>query len=85
MFTAEKDGSLVVTLTHDRLVGNDKEGWVITLLNEQGEAVKKVTSKWDQENASMTADGLKAGKYYILVETGLYFSSARYVLTASLK
>lgn len=85
VFTAEKDGSLVVTLTHDRLVGNDKEGWVITLLNEQGETVKKVTSKWDQENASMTADGLKAGKYYILVETGLYFSSARYVLTASLK
>lgn len=85
VFTAEKDGSMVITFTHDKLTGADKEGWVISLLNEQGETVKKVNSKWDQETASMTVDGLKAGKYYILVETGLYFNSSRYVLTATLK
>lgn len=80
-FNAEA-GSVEVAFEHIKSDEKDKEGWIITLLDENLNEIKKTVCKWD-EGAFISAD-VPGGKYYILIETGLNFNSGRYILDVNL-
>lgn len=75
-----KKTTVTVSFSHAKIKGSDKEGWIVSLVDKNGNIIKTVSSDWDTEEISFTAN-LDAGNYYVLVETGLYFNSTRYVLT----
>ena len=77
--TTEKT-TVTVSFSHIKTKEPEKEGWIISLVDKNGNIIKTVSSDWDTEEISFTAS-LDAGNYYVLVETGLYFNSSRYVLT----
>lgn len=74
-------GTLQVSFNHIRRDDADKEGWVISVIDSKGNVVAQKTSDWNSEEVVFTAN-IDAGTYYILVETGLFFNSDRYILTA---
>lgn len=78
--TASKNSKITVTFNHIKTNEADKEGWIISLVDSSGNIVKTVTSDWNEEEISFTAN-IKPDSYYILIETGLHFNSNRYVLT----
>ena len=77
--TSEKT-KVTVSFSHTKIKDADKEGWIVSLVDVNGNIIKTVTSDWDTAEVSFSAN-LDAGSYYVLVETGLYFNSSRYVLT----
>ncbi len=81
-FDIAENSTVNVTFSHVTTDEKDKEGWIVTLFDENSEKIESITSNWDSGEMKFTAD-IPAGKYYILVETGLYFNSARYVLTVA--
>ena len=83
VLTAETAGTLRVAFSHILSEEQNKEGWVISLLDSTGAELARATSDWNEEEISLTAE-VEPGIYYVLVETGLYFNSSRYLLTASL-
>ncbi|MBR5497148.1 MAG: hypothetical protein IKV76_04120 [Clostridia bacterium] len=77
----EAAGTLQVSFNHIRRDDADKEGWVISVIDSQGNIIAQQTSDWNSEEIVFTAN-VEAGTYFILVETGLFFNSDRYILTA---
>lgn len=61
-----------------------KEGWIVSVLDAEGNILDTLSSDWDSPADVLTLD-VDAGTYYILVETGLYFNSGRYVFATSLE
>ncbi len=78
-FTAAKKTDIRVNFSHITTDEKDKEGWIISLVDGEGNIIKTKTSAWDEKELSFAAT-VKPGKYYILIETGLHFNSNRYVL-----
>lgn len=76
----DKSGTLQVSFNHIRRAEADKEGWVISIIDNQGNVLSQATSDWDSEEITLTAN-VEAGTYFILVETGLFFNTDRYILT----
>lgn len=75
-------GTLQVDFTHTASVSESKEGWIISILDSDGNMISSTTADWDSDTVTLTAQISQAGEYYILVETGLYFNSDRYCITA---
>ncbi|MBR5234070.1 MAG: hypothetical protein IKW03_07650 [Clostridia bacterium] len=80
----ETAGKLNVAFGHVITEESGKEGWVVSIVNSEGYVVQTVSSDWDSKAVALSAD-VKAGRYYILVETGLYFNTARYMFITSLE
>lgn len=76
----ENSGTIQVSFNHILTGEADKEGWIISLLDKDGNVIASQTSNWDSEEVTFTAD-VESGTYFILVETGLFFNSDRYTLT----
>ncbi len=71
-----------ISFSHIATDEKGKEGWVVSLLDSNGNKLESSSVSWDSGGVSFSKD-IVAGRYYVLVETGLYFNSARYVLTVS--
>lgn len=76
----DKAGTLQVSFNHIRSDEPDKEGWIISVIDKDGNVLSEAVSNWDSEEMTFTAN-LEAGTYFILIETGLFFNSSRYILT----
>jgi hypothetical protein len=77
-------GKLNVAFGHVITEEVGKEGWIVSLVDADGNIIESVTSDWDSKAVTLWAD-VEAGRYYILVETGLYFNTARYMFATSLE
>ena len=77
-------GKLNVAFGHVITEEAGKEGWIISVVDAEGNVIESVTSDWDSKAVTLSAD-VEAGRYYILVETGLYFNTARYMFATSLE
>lgn len=80
--TLDADKEITVSFDHIKSQEADKEGWHISILDESGNIINTRTSDWDDDEV-IIKQNLHSGKYYILIETGLYFNSDRYILTVS--
>ncbi len=69
-----------VSFGHIRTNEAGKEGWIVSVLDTSGNIVKSVSVDWDVEEVDFAVN-VGAGDYYILIETGLYFNSNRYILS----
>lgn len=78
--TATEKTDITVTFSHITTDEKDKEGWILSLVDSEGNIINTKTSAWDEKELSFSAT-LEPDKYYILIETGLHFNSNRYVLT----
>ena len=77
-------GTFGVAFAHILVNEPDKEGWVVSVLDADGNVLATLTSDWDSP-ADMLSVDVEAGRYYILVETGLYYNSGRYAFATSLE
>ncbi len=80
--TAESEKELDISFGHIRTEEKGKEGWIVSLLDSNGNILRKISVDWDVEEVHINAN-VNAGDYYILIETGLYFNSNRYILTVN--
>ena len=76
-------GTLQIDFTNESSVSDNKEGWVISILDAEGNVLATKTAERNSGTVTFTADISQAGAYYILVESGLYFTSDRYGITAN--
>lgn len=76
-------GTLQVDFDHTASVSEAKEGWIISILDAQGNVLSSQPADWNSNTVTFTADISDSGTYYILVETGLYFNADRYSITAT--
>ncbi len=77
-------GKLNIAFGHVITEEAGKEGWIVSIVDGQGNVLETVTSDWDSKAVTLSAD-VEEGRYYILVETGLYFNTARYMFMTSLE
>lgn len=61
----------------------NKEGWIISLIDSEGNTVATETSDWNEPEKTFSAD-VKSGKYFICIETGLNYNSDAYILNVKL-
>ena len=80
--SVESEREISVSFGHIRTQEAGKEGWIVSLVDSNGNIIRKTSVDWDVEETKITAT-VGAGEYYILVETGLYFNSNRYILTVN--
>lgn len=80
VFSTDKEGTVQVSFNHIRTENENKEGWIVSVIDINGTLISSSSVNWDSEEIIFTAN-LTEGKYYILVETGLFFNSNRYMLT----
>lgn len=80
--TAESEKELDISFGHIRTDEKGKEGWIVSLLDSNGNILRKISVDWDVEEVHINAK-VNAGDYYILIETGLYFNSNRYILAVN--
>ena len=71
---------LNVSFGHIRTNEAGKQGWIVSVLDTSGNIIKSVSVDWDVEEVDFAVNA-GAGDYYILIETGLYFNSNRYILS----
>ena len=71
---------LNVSFSHIRTNEAGKQGWIVSVLDTSGNIIKSVSVDWDVEEVDFAVNA-GAGDYYILIETGLYFNSNRYILS----
>lgn len=76
----EEDQKLSFSFGHVTTEEAGKEGWVVSLVDSNGNIIGEMTSDWDEAEKSFSRT-LTAGSYYIVIETGLYFNSSRYILS----
>ena len=76
---AEKQ-TLSFSFVHVATEEAGKEGWIVSLVDEKGNIIGTTTSDWDEAEKSISLI-LPEGSYYIVIETGLYFNSGRYILS----
>lgn len=81
VFDTDNDGTLQVSFNHIRTDNEDKEGWIVSVIDINGNVISSTSVNWNSEEITFTAN-LEKGKYFILVETGLFFNSNRYMLNA---
>ncbi len=79
----ETAGRLNIAFGHVITEEADKEGWIVSIVDSEGTVIETVSSDWDSKAVTLSAD-VEAGRYYVLVETGLYFNTARYMFVTSL-
>ena len=77
-------GVLSVAFAHIVIDEPGKEGWIVSVVDAEGNVISSMTSDWDSTAEMLTAE-VEAGRYYILVETGLYFNTSRYVFATTLE
>ncbi|MCD7774864.1 MAG: hypothetical protein LUH40_04705 [Clostridiales bacterium] len=83
-YAIEIDEPGVVTVSFSHIVSDgSKHGWTVSLLDEDLNVVRTLSSNWDDSQKSFVFKTEDTGSYYILVETGLYFNSSRYSLTVT--
>ena len=82
-FKAEKDGILSIEFSHIKIDEKNKEGWSVSVIDKSGNIIRNFTSDWDESEKTVQMN-VKAGEYYIIVETGLFFNSSRYMLLCNL-
>lgn len=80
--TVENEKELNISFGHIKTDEAGKEGWIVSLIDVNGNIISKISVDWDVEEKYINAT-VGAGEYYILVETGLYFNSNRYILTVN--
>ncbi len=76
-------GTFSLAFGHIQVNEPDKEGWVVSVLDREGNVHETLSSDWDSPADVLTLE-VEADRYYILVETGLYFNTGRYVFATSL-
>lgn len=81
-FAIEEEKDIKVSFDHIKSQEADKEGWHISILDESGNIIATKASDWNDDEV-IIRHKLHAGKYYVLIETGLYFNSDRYILTVT--
>ena len=80
--TVSEEKTLTVSFGHITTEEAGKEGWTISIIDKAGNMMNTMSSAWDEEEKSVSVN-VSAGSYYILIETGLYFNSNRYILTVN--
>ena len=80
--TVESEKELNISFSHIKTDEPGKEGWIVSLVDMNGNILRKTSVDWDVEDKSLSAT-VAAGEYYILIETGLYFNSNRYILVVN--
>ena len=80
--SVDSEKELKVTFGHIKTDEAGKEGWVISVIDTQGNIHRSTSADWDVEEKSFSCK-VSAGDYYVVVETGLYFNSNRYILTVT--
>ena len=78
-------GTLQIDFAHTASVAEAKNGWNISILDANGKVISSAAVDWNSDTVTLTAEIGEAGEYYVLVETGLYFNSDRYSVTATFK
>lgn len=81
-FTVKEKSDIKLSFAHTPL-GENREGWVITLYGEDEKEITSFTSNWNTSKTETDSISLEAGDYYIAVDTGKFYSNIRYILTAS--
>ncbi len=76
-------GTFSLAFGHIQVNEPDKEGWVVSVLDSEGNVLETMSSDWDSPADVLTLE-VEADRYYILVETGLYFNTSRYLFATSL-
>lgn len=84
MLDIEVAGTLSIAFGHIVVDEPDKEGWIVSVADADGNIISSMTSDWDSPAEVLTAP-VEAGRYYIVVETGLYFNTSRYVFATVLE
>lgn len=80
--SVEAEKEIRVTFGHIKTEEAGKEGWIVSLVDSQGNILRTTSVDWDVEEKSFSCK-LGAGDYYVVVETGLYFNSNRYILSVT--
>lgn len=75
-------GTLQVDFSHTVSNSESKEGWVISIVDADGNELSSTSADWDSDTVTFTA-AVESGSYYILVETGLYYTGDRYSITTT--
>ncbi|MBQ8210621.1 MAG: pre-peptidase C-terminal domain-containing protein [Clostridia bacterium] len=76
-------GTLQIDFAHTASVAEAKEGWIISVLDSNGNVLSSQSADWNSGTVTFTAEISESGAYYILVESGLYFNADRYSITAN--
>lgn len=80
--SVEAEKEIRVTFGHIKTEEAGKEGWIVSLVDSQGNILRTTSVDWDVEEKAFSCK-LGAGDYYVVVETGLYFNSNRYILSVT--
>ena len=81
-FSIKEKKDITISFAHTPLAEN-REGWVITLYDEEKNEITSFTSNWNTSKTESSSVELEAGDYYISVDTGKFYSNIRYILTPS--
>lgn len=81
-FSMKEKKDITISFAHTPLEA-DREGWIITLYDEEGNKITSFTSNWNTSKTQSDSLELEAGDYYITVDTGKFYSNIRYILTPS--
>ncbi len=76
--TVESEGTLQISFSHIKSE-EEKQGWIISIADNEGNVLSSAESAWDSDEITLTAN-VDAGTYFVIVETGLFFNSDRYVI-----
>ena len=84
-FSIPSNGTVVIDFAHEPIAdSNDKNGWNIVLLDEQGNMLYRGISAWADDVTVSSPTGLGKGTYYIRIDSeNLYLNSEKYYLTVS--
>lgn len=80
--SVSEERELDISFGHIKTDEPDKEGWIVSMLDINGNVLYNMSLDWDEEEKSFSTK-VVPGEYYILIETGLYFNSNRYILTVN--
>lgn len=80
--TLDEEQKICVSFGHVSTEEAGKEGWIVTLVDIDGNIIEEMSSDWDEAEKSFYRN-LPAGSYYIVIETGLHFNSSRYILSVN--
>ncbi len=84
-FTLDKNGWCVIDFAHEPIEDSDnKNGWNITLIDEEGNILYKGLSAWADDVTASSLIGLAKGSYYIKIDSeNLNLNSEKYYITVN--
>lgn len=84
-FTAPSNGFVVIDFAHEPVVDADeKQGWNIILLDENGNMLYKGLSAWADDVTVSSRIGIGKGTYFIRIDSeNLHLNSEKYYLTVT--